>query len=83
LPVVLTILGPAHKSDDSADKYENSNATNSTADHEIATSAGAVATTNVDRAKTVGVVGVGLVNPAFVQDVREVIPVVHIQGPKL
>ena len=73
LPVILTILGPAHKSVDAGDKYDASasDATNSTTDHEITTPA-MRNVTSTDDAKTVGVVGNGLVNPAFVHDASEV-----------
>ena len=75
MPVILTILGPAHKSVDSGDKYDASasDATNSTTDHvEVATPTSRNVVTAVDEAKTVGVVGNGLVNPAFVHDATEV-----------
>ena len=73
LPVILTILGPSHKSVDSGDKYDASasDATNSTTDHEIPPPAMRNVTPG-DTAKTVDVVGNGLVNPAFVRDATEV-----------
>jgi hypothetical protein len=63
LPVILTILGPKQKDD--SGKYESSDVTNTT-DNDIVVTA--TTTTTTDEAKTINVVGAGLINPAFVNN---------------
>jgi hypothetical protein len=64
LPVILTILGPKQKDD--SGKYESSDVTNTT-DNDIVVTA-TTTTTTTDEAKTINVVGAGLINPAFVNN---------------
>ena len=59
LPVILTILGPTQKKDDDSSKYESSDVTNTT-DNDLVTPSA------IDDAKTINVLGAGLINPAFV-----------------
>ena len=61
MPVILTILGPTQKKDDDSSKYESSDVTNTT-DNDLVTSSAAA----IDDAKTINVLGAGLINPAFV-----------------
>ena len=65
LPVILTILGPKQKDD--SGKYESSDVTNTT-DNDIVVTATTTTTATTDEAKTINVVGAGLINPAFVNN---------------
>ena len=66
LPVILTILGPKQKDD--SGKYESSDVTNTTDNDIVVTATTTTITTTTDEAKTINVVGAGLINPAFVNN---------------